>query len=89
MKLFLWRRLQSAYIAISYTPKVVSCLLRALETVVIELFTKHHASKEHADRQASMLRWLRDADELLIKVLVKVLNEGNALECLDESHIQT
>jgi len=88
LKLFLWRRLQNAYTAISYNPKVVSCLLRSIETIVNELYTARHASMEESNRHVSMLKWLRDIDELVIKVLVKVLNEANACECIDDAHLR-
>ena len=89
LKLFLWRRLQNAYITISYTPKVVSCLLRAIETIFRELCSKRHAQMEDHHRQVAMLKWLRDLDELLIRTLSKIMNESNALECLDDEHLRT
>ena len=89
LKLFLWRRLQNAYITISYIPKVVSCLLRAVETIHSELCSKRHAQLDDHARQVAMLKWLRDLDDILIRTLSKILNEGNALECLDESHLQS
>ena len=89
LKLFLWRRLQNAYTAISYTPKVVSCQLRAIETIVQELTASRHLHKSEADRQISMLKWLRDADELVSKVLTKALNEPSAFESLDEHHVKS
>lgn len=89
LKLFLWRRLQNAYTAISYTPKIVSCLLRALETSVNELYTGRHLESDGASRQVSMLKWLRDIDEILIRLIIKVLNEPSAYECVDEAHLRS
>ena len=89
LKLFLWRRLQNAYITISYIPKVVSCLLRAIETIFRELCSKRHAQMEDHTRQVAMLKWLRDLDDLLIRTLSKIMNESNALECLDDEHLRT
>ncbi|KAL6245022.1 Histone transcription regulator 3 [Rhinocladiella similis] len=87
LKLFLWRRLQNAYTAISYPPKVVSCLLRSVEMSFKELYTSRHLEMSGLDRQISMLRWLRDIDELMLKVLIKLTSESNAFECLDEAHL--
>ncbi|KAJ4518827.1 Histone transcription regulator 3 [Exophiala dermatitidis] len=89
LKLFLWRRLQNAYTAISYTPKVVSCLLRALETSVNQLYTSRHLEADAPDRQISMLKWLRDIDEILARLLAKVLDEPAAYECIDDSHLRS
>ncbi|KIW10380.1 hypothetical protein PV08_11342 [Exophiala spinifera] len=87
LKLFLWRRLQNAYTAISYAPKVVSCLLRSIEMSFKEMYTNRHLELSGGDRQVSMLKWLRDIDELMLKVLIKLTNESNAFECLDEAHL--
>ena len=89
LKLFLWRRLQNAYIAVSYVPKVVSCQLRSLEIIYEELCSSRHAQLEETARRTSMLQWLKDADELLVRLLSKGLSEPNALECLDDTHLQS
>ncbi|KEF60728.1 uncharacterized protein A1O9_02289 [Exophiala aquamarina CBS 119918] len=89
LKLFLWRRLQNAYIAISYTPKVISCLLRAIETSVHELFTTRHLDSEFDARQTSMLKWLRDTDELMVRLLPKALSDNSAFECVDDAHLRS
>ncbi|EXJ82828.1 hypothetical protein A1O3_06643 [Capronia epimyces CBS 606.96] len=89
LKLFLWRRLQNAYTAISYAPKVVSCLLRALETSVSELYNARHLETDDIPRQISMLKWLRDIDEILIRLVLKFLNEPSALECIDAAHLRS
>ncbi len=87
LKLFLWKRLQTAYTAISYPPKVVSCLLRGIETSFNELCTTRHLELDEPDRHISMLKWLRDIDELMLKVVIKLVNESNAFECVDEAHL--
>ncbi|KIW97791.1 uncharacterized protein Z519_01375 [Cladophialophora bantiana CBS 173.52] len=89
LKLYLWRRLQNAYTAISYTPKIVSCLLRAIETIVKELCTKRHLEGESSSRQISMLKWLHDADEVMIRLLTKVLNDSSPFECVDAAHLRS
>ncbi|OAP59231.1 hypothetical protein AYL99_06529 [Fonsecaea erecta] len=89
LKLYLWRRLQNAYTAISYTPKIVSCLLRSIETIVEELSTPRHLETEPNIRQISMLKWLHDADEMMIRLLAKVLTDSNPFECVDGSHLRS
>ncbi|KIX03230.1 uncharacterized protein Z518_06782 [Rhinocladiella mackenziei CBS 650.93] len=89
LKLFLWRRLQNAYTAISYGPKIVSCLLRAIETCVDELYSSRHIESEPGSRQISMLKWLRDIDELMTRVLVKLFNDPTGFECVDDAHLRS
>ncbi|OQV03409.1 hypothetical protein CLAIMM_08457 [Cladophialophora immunda] len=89
LKLYLWRRLQNAYTAISYTPKIVSCLLRAIETIVKELSTPRHLETEPTSRQITMLKWLHDADEVMIRLLTKVLTDSSPFECVDGAHLRS
>ncbi|KPI44584.1 Histone transcription regulator-like protein [Cyphellophora attinorum] len=89
LRLFLWRRLQNAYTTISYTPKVISCLFRALETIVQEIQRVFEAPSDESVRQLTLLKWLKDADELLSKILSKASGESNAMEALDEEHLRS
>ena len=89
LKLFLWRRLRDAYQAIDYPPKVVSCYLRAIEAITQEIGTDRHLAKSDSDRHISLLKWLKDADDLVARVLLKVMNDAAALEYLDEVHLRS
>jgi hypothetical protein len=89
LKLFLWRRLREAYHAIDYPPKVVSCYLRAIEAIAQEIGTERHLGKSDGDRQISLLKWLKDADDLVAKSLPKVTNDSAAFEYLDEVHLKS
>ena len=89
LKLFLWRRLRDAYQAIDYAPKVVSCYLRAIEAIAQEIGTERHLGKSDGDRQISLLKWLKDADELLAKLLPKVMNDTIAFDYLDDVHLKS
>lgn len=89
LKLLLWRRLQNAYTAISYTPKIVSCLLRAVEVSFNELYTSGHFESDEGHRQVEMLRWLKDIDELMVKLLVKILGEPRGFDCVDDEHLKS
>ena len=89
LKLFLWRRLRDAYQAIDYPPRVVSCYLRAIEAITQEIGTDRHLAKSDGDRQISLLKWLRDADELVAKLLLKAMNDAAAFEYLDEIHLRS
>ncbi|ETN44207.1 uncharacterized protein HMPREF1541_10758 [Cyphellophora europaea CBS 101466] len=89
LRLFLWRRLQNAYTTISYTPKVVSCLFRAVETIVNELQRVTEEMSDEHERQITELKWLKDVDDLLARILSKVIGEPTALEVMDEAHLRS
>ena len=86
LKLFLWRRLQNAYVNINYNPRVVSCLLRSIEVIVNELNSSRHAQLDEDSRQYAMLKWLKDIDELLVRILSKALTDNTAFDFLDADH---
>lgn len=89
LRLLLWRRLQAAYKAIDYPPKVVSCYLRSIEVIVRELYSQSYSEGESYQRQLSLLSWLRSIDDILSKILKKVLNEPDtSFECIDMAHLQ-
>jgi hypothetical protein len=89
LRLYLWRRLQNVYTTISYTPKIVSCLLRAVETITTELQRVASDIPDDLERQLTELKWLKDVDDLLAKILSKVIGEADALEVLDEAHLRS
>jgi tetratricopeptide (TPR) repeat protein len=89
LKLFLWRRLREAYLAIDYSPKVVSCYLRSIEAIVLELSSRRHLCLTAQNRELSLLRWIKDLDEMIAKVLHKVLANSQAFEIVDECHLRT
>lgn len=89
LRLFLWRRLQNVYTTISYTPKVVSCLFRAVETITTELQRLACDVNDDQDRQILELKWLKDVDDLLAKILSKVIGDPGALEVIDEAHLRS
>ncbi|KAL2834941.1 hypothetical protein BDW59DRAFT_1372 [Aspergillus cavernicola] len=90
LRLFLWRRLQDAYKKIEYAPKVVSCYLRSIETIIKELWSPAYL-EEHSDhRQTTLLRWLKSLDGMLSKTVATVLQESDqAYECFDMEHVKS
>jgi len=89
LTMFLWKRLQNAYTAISYNTKVVSCLLRSVEAIVQEIYSIPVKSNHSTEREISLLRWLRDADELITKVLAKIADDKTVFEAIDEMHLRS
>lgn len=89
LRLFLWRRLQEAYQAIDYPPKVVSCYLRSIETIMAELEDAKHMQEPDGQRQLSLLGWLKSLDGILAKAIPLILQQAEqAYECVDMEHLQ-
>ncbi|KAJ5130462.1 Tetratricopeptide-like helical [Penicillium bovifimosum] len=90
LRLFLWRRLQEAYQAIDYPPKVLSCYLRSIEVVMTELEALKHNEETSNTRQVALLGWLKALDGIVAKSIPLVLEESDqAFDCLDMEHIRT
>lgn len=90
LRLFLWRRLQDAYQAIDYPPKVVSCYLRSIEIIMAEVEDAKHISETDSRRQVSLLGWLKSLDSIIGKALPLILNQAEkAFECVDMEHLQS
>ncbi|EAW09850.1 putative transcriptional corepressor of histone genes (Hir3) [Aspergillus clavatus NRRL 1] len=90
LRLFLWRRLQDAYQAIDYPPKVVSCHLRCVETIIKELLSPSHLEEPLDHREVTLIRWLKSLGNILIKLVTLVLQQPDkAYECLDMAHLKS
>jgi hypothetical protein len=90
LRLFLWRRLQEAYQAIEYPPKVVSCYLRSIEVVMTEIEAAKHNEETDQHRQVALLGWLKTLDGIMAKAIPLILDEKDkAFECFDMEHIQS
>lgn len=90
LRLFLWRRLQEAYKTIDYPPKVISCYLRGIETIVKELCSSAYAEELIEHRQHTLLRWLKSLDSILSKLVTQALQEQDkAFDCIDMDHLRS
>lgn len=88
LRLFLWRKLQDAYRAIDYPPKIVSCYLRSIETVMNELENAKHTEEAGTQRQLALMGWLKILDGILGKSIPLVLEQADkAYECVDMDHL--
>jgi hypothetical protein len=89
LRLFLWRRLQDAYRAIDYVPKVVSCQLRSIEAIVKELRGQVYLEKQD-DRPSILLRWLKSTNNILIKLIPQLIDDPvKSFECIDVDHLRS
>lgn len=89
LRLFLWRRLREAYISIDYSPKVVSCNLRSIEAIMSELSSPRHRRLPIQTREITLLKWIKELDDLVAKSLSKVLADPLAFEIVDTIHLKS
>ncbi|OJD18135.1 hypothetical protein AJ78_01801 [Emergomyces pasteurianus Ep9510] len=90
LRLFLWRKLRSAYESIQYFPKVISCYFRSIEIVAGELQSPSYLQASSETRQISLLKWIKTLDNLLSKVVTKVMDEHEkSFECFDMAHLKS
>jgi hypothetical protein len=89
LKLSLWQRLREAYEAIEYLPKVVSCYLRSIETLVADFKSSSYTDSATLERQMMVLSRLRIIDEIVIRVLQLIKEDKSAFDCLSYEHVQT
>ena len=89
LRLSLWQRLREAYEAIEYSPKVVSCYLRSIETLMGEFKSSAYHDAAAPDRHVKLLSRLRIIDEVLVKVLQIIRTDKSAFDCLSYEHLQS
>lgn len=89
LRLYLWQKLGSAYEAISYPPRVLSCNFRRMELIVNYLLSHDHLSSAKETRQLDLLGWLRDLDTLVTSSLSLTMQELNAFEFIDRVQLQS
>ncbi|KAF2191030.1 transcriptional corepressor of histone-like protein genes [Zopfia rhizophila CBS 207.26] len=89
LRLSLWQRLREAYEAIEYLPKVVSCYLRSIETLVGEFKSSSYKNSPPPERHIKLLSRLRIIDEVLVKILQLIRSEKTAFDCLPYEHLQS
>lgn len=89
LRLFLWSRLGDAYAAIDYPTKRFSCLLKSIEMMVGNVEGEAYGKTADESRRVLLMRTMKSLDELLIQALTMGLNDGGALEIVDEEHMRS
>lgn len=91
LKYFLWQKLGESYAAIDYPPRILSCHLRSIETIMGHLRSASYISGSASTRGCNMdlLRWIRKLGMHAAKALRLALEAPNAFECVDESHLRS
>jgi hypothetical protein len=85
----LWQRLREAYEAIEYTPKVISCYLRSIETLMSEFESATYHECALPERYGKLFNRLRTVDEIIVKILQTIRSDKTAFDCLSYEHLQT
>ncbi|KAH7380116.1 hypothetical protein BKA66DRAFT_494490 [Pyrenochaeta sp. MPI-SDFR-AT-0127] len=89
VRLSLWHRLREAYEAIEYPPKVVSCFLRSIETLVADFRSSNFLELSPLDRQVKLLTRFRVVDDMVVKIIRIIKDEQSAFDCLSYNHVQS
>jgi hypothetical protein len=89
LRLSLWQRLREAYEAIEYPPKVVSCYLRSIETLMEEFKSPSYIDTPASEKYVKILNRLRIIDEVVVKILAILRTEKTAFDCLSYEHLQS
>ncbi|KAF2799950.1 hypothetical protein K505DRAFT_264729 [Melanomma pulvis-pyrius CBS 109.77] len=85
----LWQRLREAYEAIEYFPKVISCYLRSIETLVSDFKSSTYQDCALPERHSKMFQRLRTVDEIIGKIVQMARSDKTAFDCLSYEHLQT
>jgi tetratricopeptide (TPR) repeat protein len=88
IRLMLWQRLRDAYAAIEYQPMVVACYFRMMRLVLDELGGAQYVELEREERQALVLKGVRQLAVMINKVFTMSETTSNPWECMDERGLQ-
>lgn len=89
VRLSLWHRLREAYEAIEYPPKVLSCYLRSIETLVADFKSSTFQELSRPERQLKLFTRFRVIDDQVTKILQLMRSEKSAFDCLSYDHVQS
>lgn len=89
VRLSLWHRLREAYEAIEYPPKVLSCFLRSIETLVADFKSTNFDDLSTPEQQIKIFTRFRVIDDMVVKVIRLIRDETSAFECLSYEHVQS
>ena len=89
LRLFLWQKLSSAYEAIDYHPRVLSCNFHRIELIVNYLASQDYHTVAKEMRRLELLGWVRDLDALISSSLSFATKEANAFEFIDNNQLRS
>ncbi|KAG9192706.1 hypothetical protein G6011_11440 [Alternaria panax] len=89
VRLSLWNRLRVAYEAIDYPSKVLSCFLRSIEALVADFRSSTFQDLPILDRQHKLLTRYRVIDDMVVKIIQIIRDDGAPFACLPYEHVQS
>jgi hypothetical protein len=89
VRLSLWNRLRVAYEAIDYPSKVLSCFLRSIEALVVDLRSSNFQELSLLDRQHKLLTRYRVIDDMVVKIIHIIRDDEAPFACLSYEHVQS
>ena len=88
LRLFLWRKLRTAYQSINYPPMIFLCNIRTINLILEEFRTPAYIVENTGNRAAILLGWLRNLEGLISGSLQIALDESSAFDFLDDYHLR-
>ena len=89
LRLFLWRKLRSAYEAIQYPPMIFRCFLKSAELMLEEMLTGVYVMNAADKRILELVSKLKTLDSILAKTLSLLMRDSSSLDCMDEDHLRS
>ena len=90
LRLFMWRKLRTAYERISYPPMVFLCLMKSIDLIMKECQSQGYLEESPANRIRIILRSLRFLFDLVAKAVTHAIKvPSSALEFMDENHLRS
>ena len=88
LRLFLWRKLRTAYQSINYPPMIFICNIRTINLILEEFRSPAYTAENTGNRAAILLGWLRNLEGLISGSLQIALDESSAFDFLDDYHLR-
>ena len=84
LRLYLWKRLRTAYDEIDYPPMVFVCNIRSLEAILQDLGSRSYIDEPSEARLKILVTRLRSLNELTVRSLRLALNTRSVFDCMNE-----
>ena len=84
LRLYLWKRLRTAYEDIDYPPMVFMCNIKSLKAILQDLGSHSYIDEPSEARLNILVTRLRSLNELTVRSLRLALNTQAVFDCMDE-----
>ena len=89
LRLYLWKRLRTAYDDIDYPPMVFVCFVKSIEVVLQDLCSHGYINESTDARLSNLMMRLRTLNELVARALRLASSNRSAFECMDEQALRS